>query len=246
MLSARAAAGIASLIVPMMVSASALAAQNSPATPQERTQDRQEESALPAQPSTDRVEVINGISRVVQDVDVQQFGGAQAGKHAFSTNTVDVINGLSRRTQVLNAEQSPKTQAAHSQHPKAVKFKASQTDKNAPQKYVTVSVINGTRSEMRSLDAAEPPLAERQRQRRQRVVVGVESAESKKHGNAKPVVTAIVTPESENGGGKSPVVVAIASSDSKGDSGELAPEGYWVAPRPAKRPPYHPAPPGSH
>lgn len=245
MLSARAAAGIASLIVPMMLSASALAAQNTPSTPHKAASQSRPQKAS-AEPSSNAVEVINGTSRTVQDVDVQQFSVAKAGKHAPPVNTVDVINGLSRRTQVLNADQSSKAQAAQSQHPKVVKFKVPQTDKDAPAKYFTVSVINGTRAETKSLNAAEPPLAERQRQRRQRVVVGVESAESKKHGNAKPVVTSIATPESESARGtKSPVVVAIASSESEGDSGELAPGGYWVAPRPAKRPPYHPAPPGS-
>ena len=111
-----------------------------------------------------------------------------------------------------------------------------------------MEIINGTQFETRSFEgiAEEPSLEERERQRRERVVVHVESVESaKKLKDAIPVVTAVVTSESERGN-LSPVVVLVASSESKivGRSVGEVPPVVWVAPNPPKRPPYHPAPSG--
>jgi len=192
------------------------------------------------------VEVINGSTRSIERLDGQTTGSKGRAPYVPSVNKVDVITGSSKQSQLFLGEQTGETRQGRSSagHPSA---KGEGTEPAS-----RVEIINGTQFEMKSFEgiAEEPSLEERERQRRQRVVVHVETVESaKKLKNTNPVVTAVVTSESERGN-SAPVVVLVASSESKiaGKSGGRAvgdvPPVVWVTPNPPKRPPYRPTPQG--
>lgn len=233
MVSVRALLTVASLAVSLMLVLPEIAGQSPAPVHSKHPVQRQLQDTPQTQPSADRVEVINGSSRTFQEVDAQQ--------PPTGADKVDVINGLSRRTQIFNAASAEPCPAAHSkQTGKVVKFLAPQQDKHAPPKYFSVRVLNGARSDERTFEgcgAVEPPLQERLRQRRQRVVVAIESENTR---GMKPVVTGVATAESEREQGRAnPVVVAVASSEPETESESAFPAQFWVAPHP-KRPPYHP------
>jgi hypothetical protein len=237
---ARANSSIALLLMCIVLQAQKLPAQASGPAAQGPQQTANGSSA-------DRVEVINGSTRWVQELDGQQADGARRGRTTYApADRVDVINGSSSRSQVFNADRTTGLRSGQSAQKKAAKHGAQKREE--PPQLSNVDIINGARWETRSFEGAEdePPLPERERRRLQRVVVGIESAESEKRlGNTTRVVTAVATTESERErGSKAPVVVAVASSESKSDSGDALPAGFWVEPHPPKRPPYHPNPPG--
>ena len=204
---------------------------------------RQQTSIDPnAQPENGGVEVINGSTRWIERLDAPEAGSTGRTPYVPSVNKVDVITGSSKQSQLFLGEQTREARPGRSiaGHPST----KGEGIEPAPR----VEIINGTQFEVKSFEgiAEEPSLEERERQRRERVVVHVESVESaKKLKDAIPVVTAVVTSESERGNA-TPVVVLVASSESKivGRSVGEVPPVVWVAPNPPKRPPYHPAPSG--
>jgi hypothetical protein len=147
-------------------------------------------------------------------------------------DTVDVINGLARRTQVFDEEQQqaePREQLAHKNSAK----RPSQRE-TAPQ-VPEVEIINGARWETRRFEGAEDELARPWIERiPQRVVVGVESVESASR-------SATAVPPGKN----ATIVLDVASSESNGRGQDAKPVAFRIAPDAAKRPPYHPVPPGS-
>ena len=191
-----------------------------------------------ARPENGGVEVINGSTRWIERLDEPVTGSAGRTPYVPSVNKVDVITGSSKQSQLFLGEQSGETRRGRGSagHPSA----KGEGIEPAPR----VEIINGTQFEMKSFEgiAEEPSLEERERQRRQRVVLHVESVESaKKLKDTNPVVTAVVTSESERGNA-TPVVVLVASSESKraGRAVGDVPPVVWVTPNPPKRPPYHP------
>jgi len=193
-----------------------------------------------ARPENGGVEVINGSTRWIERLDEPVAGSAGRTPYVPSVNKVDVITGSSKQSQLFLGEQSGERQSGKrtAGHP------SMRRDENEPAPVPRVEIINGTQFEMKSFEgiAEEPSLEERERQRRQRVVLHVESVESaKKLKDTNPVVTAVVTSESERGNA-TPVVVLVASSESKraGRAVGDVPPVVWVTPNPPKRPPYHP------
>jgi len=191
-----------------------------------------------AQRENGGVEVINGSTRWIERLDEPVTGSTGRTPYVPSVNKVDVITGSSKQSQLFLGEQSGETRRGRGSagHPSA----KGEGIEPAPR----VEIINGTQFEMKSFEgiAEEPSLEERERQRRQRVVLHVESVESaKKLKDTNPVVTAVVTSESERGNA-TPVVVLVASSESKraGRAVGDVPPVVWVTPNPPKRPPYHP------
>jgi hypothetical protein len=237
---ARSASGIALLVACTALMAGQLPGQTSKTTAQGLPVRQQTPNRSNAQPENGGVEVINGSTRWIERLDAPEAGSTGRTPYVPSVNKVDVITGSSKQSQLFLGEQSGemrsgKRTAGHS----AAKGEGVEP---APR----VEIINGTQFETRSFEgiAEEPSLEERERQRRERVVVHVESVESaKKLKDAIPVVTAVVTSESERGN-RSPVVVLVASSESKSVGSVDVPPVVWVAPNPPKRPPYHPAPSG--
>lgn len=245
MVSSRVSLTVAPLAVALMLLVPEIAGQSpAPVHPKQPVQ-RQSQDAPQSQSSADRVEVINGSSRMLQEVHAQQPGGTSSRSAASPSGAdkVDVINGQSWRTQVFNAENAEPCAAHSPQSGRVVKFLAPQQDKTAPPKYFTVRVFNGARTDERRFEgcgAQEPPLQERLRQRRQKVVVAIESLDSANRQGMRRVVTGVATTESERERGRSnPVVVAVASSESERESDGGFPGQFWVTPHP-KRPPYHP------
>jgi len=191
-----------------------------------------------AQRENGGVEVINGSTRWIERLDEPVTGSTGRTPYVPSVNKVDVITGSSKQSQLFLGEQSGETRRGRGSagHPSA----KGEGIEPAPR----VEIINGTQFEMKSFEgiAEEPSLEERERQRRQRVVLHVESVESaEKLKDPNPVVTAVVTSESERGNA-TPVVVLVASSESKraGRAVGDVPPVVWVTPNPPKRPPYHP------
>ena len=246
MVSSRVSLTVAPLAVGLMLLVPELAGQNPmPVHPKPLVQ-RQSQDSSQSQPSGDRVEVINGSSRMLQEVQAQNPSGTSSGSASSPTSAdkVDVINGQSWQTQVLNGENAEPCAGAHSQQSgRVVKFLAPQQDKTAPPRYITVRVFNGARTDERRFEgcgAEEPPLQERLRQRRQKVVVAIESLESENRQGMTQVVTGVATTESERERGlANPVVVAVASGESERESEGAFPDQFWVTPHP-KRPPYRP------
>jgi hypothetical protein len=237
--------GVALLLMCIVLQAQKLPAQASRTAAQEP---QQTSTGSNVNPDAGRVEVINGSTRWIQELDGQQAAGSAHGRttYAPAVDKVDVINGSSSRSQVFNADRTAGMGSGQSVQ-KAPRHRNRKREATEPLPLSNVDIINGARWETRTFEGTEdePPLAERERRRLRRVVVGVESAESEKRlGNATRVVTAVATTESERErGNQSPVVVAVASSESKSDSGDALPTGFWVEPHPPKRPPYHPNPP---
>jgi hypothetical protein len=246
MVSNRVSLTVAPLAVALMLLVPDIAGQSPVAIHHKHSAHRQSKATSQSQSSADRVEVINGSSRAIQEVDEKKLSRTAAGRAGSPTGAdkVDVINGQSWRTQVFNAENAEPCRVAHSQQVgRVVKFLAPQQDKTAPPKYFTVRVFNGARTDERRFEgcgAEEPPLQERLRQRRQKVVVAIESLDSENRRGMTRVVTVVATTESERERGlANPVVVAVASSESERESEGGFPEQFWVTPHP-KRPPYHP------
>ena len=189
---------------------------------------------------------------MVQNLDAQQPQTAMPGEAAPAATRVDVINGYSERTQVFNGDQSLAAGQSTSLPRKNTKFIAPGKTPGSPPQIINVEVFNGARAEAKTFtgDPEQMSQAERYRRSHQRVVVGLESADSaRRHRNTKPVVTKVATSESERERAKAnPVVVAIASSESEtagidaSPTPSLPPQS-WTPPQPSKRPPYHPASP---
>ena len=191
-----------------------------------------------ARPENGGVEVINGSTRWIERLDEPVAGSAGRTPYVPSVNKVDVITGSSKQSQLFLGEQSGETRRGRGSAGHL------STKGEGIEPAPRVEIINGTQFEMKSFEgiAEEPSLEERERQRRQRVVLHVESVESaKKLKDTNPVVTAVVTSESERGNA-TPVVVLVASSESKraGRAVGDVPPVVWVTPNPPKRPPYHP------
>lgn len=191
-----------------------------------------------ARPENGGVEVINGSTRWIERLDEPVTGSAGRTPYVPSVNKVDVITGSSKQSQLFLGEQSGETRRGRGSAGHL------STKGEGIEPAPRVEIINGTQFEMKSFEgiAEEPSLEERERQRRQRVVLHVESVESaKKLKDTNPVVTAVVTSESERGNA-TPVVVLVASSESKraGRAVGDVPPVVWVTPNPPKRPPYHP------
>jgi len=191
-----------------------------------------------ARPENGGVEVINGSTRWIERLDEPVTGSAGRTPYVPSVNKVDVITGSSKQSQLFLGEQSGETRRGRGSAGHL------STKGEGIEPAPRVEIINGTQFEMKSFEgiAEEPSLEERERQRRQRVVLHVESVESaKKLKDPNPVVTAVVTSESEQGNA-TPVVVLVASSESKraGRAVGDVPPVVWVTPNPPKRPPYHP------
>ena len=191
-----------------------------------------------ARPENGGVEVINGSTRWIERLDEPVTGSTGRTPYVPSVNKVDVITGSSKQSQLFLGEQSGETRRGRGSAGHL------STKGEGIEPAPRVEIINGTQFEMKSFEgiAEEPSLEERERQRRQRVVLHVESVESaKKLKDPNPVVTAVVTSESERGN-SAPVVVLVASSESKraGRAVGDVPPVVWVTPNPPKRPPYHP------
>ena len=191
-----------------------------------------------AQRENGGVEVINGSTRWIERLDEPVTGSTGRTPYVPSVNKVDVITGSSKQSQLFLGEQSGETRRGRGSAGHL------STKGEGIEPAPRVEIINGTQFEMKSFEgiAEEPSLEERERQRRQRVVLHVESVESaKKLKDPNPVVTAVVTSESERGNA-TPVVVLVASSESKraGRAVGDVPPVVWVTPNPPKRPPYHP------
>jgi len=191
-----------------------------------------------AQRENGGVEVINGSTRWIERLDEPVTGSTGRTPYVPSVNKVDVITGSSKQSQLFLGEQSGETRRGRGSAGHL------STKGEGIEPVPRVEIINGTQFEMKSFEgiAEEPSLEERERQRRQRVVLHVESVESaKKLKDPNPVVTAVVTSESERGNA-TPVVVLVASSESKraGRAVGDVPPVVWVTPNPPKRPPYHP------
>ena len=191
-----------------------------------------------ARPENGGVEVINGSTRWIERLDEPVTGSTGRTPYVPSVNKVDVITGSSKQSQLFLGEQSGETRRGRGSAGHL------STKGEGIEPAPRVEIINGTQFEMKSFEgiAEEPSLEERERQRRQRVVLHVESVESaKKLKDTNPVVTAVVTSESERGNA-TPVVVLVASSESKraGRAVGDVPPVVWVTPNPPKRPPYHP------
>jgi len=191
-----------------------------------------------ARPENGGVEVINGSTRWIERLDEPVTGSTGRTPYVPSVNKVDVITGSSKQSQLFLGEQSGETRRGRGSAGHL------STKGEGIEPAPRVEIINGTQFEMKSFEgiAEEPSLEERERQRRQRVVLHVESVESaKKLKDPNPVVTAVVTSESEQGNA-TPVVVLVASSESKraGRAVGDVPPVVWVTPNPPKRPPYHP------
>jgi hypothetical protein len=191
-----------------------------------------------AQRENGGVEVINGSTRWIERLDEPVTGSTGRTPYVPSVNKVDVITGSSKQSQLFLGEQSGETRRGRGSAGHL------STKGEGIEPAPRVEIINGTQFEMKSFEgiAEEPSLEERERQRRQRVVLHVESVESaKKLKDTNPVVTAVVTSESERGNA-TPVVVLVASSESKraGRAVGDVPPVVWVTPNPPKRPPYHP------
>jgi len=191
-----------------------------------------------ARPENGGVEVINGSTRWIERLDEPVTGSTGRTPYVPSVNKVDVITGSSKQSQLFLGEQSGETRRGRGSAGHL------STKGEGIEPVPRVEIINGTQFEMKSFEgiAEEPSLEERERQRRQRVVLHVESVESaKKLKDPNPVVTAVVTSESERGN-SAPVVVLVASSESKraGRAVGDVPPVVWVTPNPPKRPPYHP------
>ena len=191
-----------------------------------------------AQRENGGVEVINGSTRWIERLDEPVTGSTGRTPYVPSVNKVDVITGSSKQSQLFLGEQSGETRRGRGSAGHL------STKGEGIEPVPRVEIINGTQFEMKSFEgiAEEPSLEERERQRRQRVVLHVESVESaKKLKDPNPVVTAVVTSESEQGNA-TPVVVLVASSESKraGRAVGDVPPVVWVTPNPPKRPPYHP------
>jgi hypothetical protein len=252
MLSARALSVVASLIMPIALSSYALAATNPSAVHHKRARHQHPRNRAQTQAPPNQVEVINGSARMVQNLDAQQPQTAIPSETAPAATRVEVINGYSERTQVFNGDQSSAAGQSISLPRKKAKLIAPGKTPGSKPQVMNVEVINGARAEAKTFtgDPEQMSQAERYRRSHQRVVVGLESADSaRRRRNSKPVVTRVTTSESESERAKSnPVVVAIASSESK-DAGVDAPPTpslppqSWTPPRPPKRPPYHPASP---
>jgi hypothetical protein len=242
---------VASLIVPIALSAPAHAATSHAAHPHQRAAHKQSRNHAQTQTPPNQVEVINGSSRMVQNLDAQQPQAAIPGETVPVSTKVEVINGSSERTQVFNGDQSSAAGESISLPRKKTKFIAPGKAPGSKPQVFDVEVFNGARAEAKTFsgDPEHMSQAERFRRSHQRVVVGFESADSaRRRRNSKPVVTRVATSESESERAKAnPVVVAIASSESK-DAGVDAPltpsvpPQSWTPPRPSKRPPYHPVP----
>jgi len=182
--------------------------------------------------------VINGSTRWIERLDEPVAGSAGRTPYVPSVNKVDVITGSSKQSQLFLGEQSGETRRGRGSAGHL------STKGEGIEPAPRVEIINGTQFEMKSFEgiAEEPSLEERERQRRQRVVLHVESVESaEKLKDPNPVVTAVVTSESERGNA-TPVVVLVASSESKraGRAVGDVPPVVWVTPTPPKRAPYHP------
>jgi hypothetical protein len=244
--STRLALSIAALIV---LSAPMLGATTSAKHHHKRAIHKHSQTHSQAKAPANQVEVINGSSRTVQDLNMQQSLAPSTSKSG-APSEVDVINGYSERTQILNPEPSPQVHsAARSVHGKSAKLASSKKNETASSQVINVEVFNGARTETRTFngDPEQMTVAERYRRSHQRVVVGFESADSaRRRKNTKPVVTGIVTSESESERAKAnPVVVAIASSERRSDGVDAVPTPslpprYSPAPNPPKRPPYRP------
>ena len=254
MLSARALFVVASLIMPIALPSYALAATSQATAHHKRARHKHPQSRTQAPAPSNQVEVINGSSRMVQNLDAQQPQAAIPGENVPAATRVDVINGYSERTQVFSGDQSSAAGESISLPRKKTKFIAPGKTPGSPPQVINVEVFNGARAEAKTFngDPEHMSQAERYRRSHQPVVVGLESADSaRRRRNSKPVVTRVVTSESESERAKAnPVVVAITSSESKTagvdalPTPSLPPQSL-TPPRPSKRPPYHPASPPS-
>jgi hypothetical protein len=178
-------------------------------------------------------------------------------KNGASVLSVEVINGTSRRTVILQSE-GAQAKAATAMHRKT----ASQAKQRCGRRAATLPpmtavILNGTQRETRvfnSTTEARGPI-----RNLPPVVIGIESAGSKKW-QAHPVVVGISSSRNADvAAGTQSVVVNVASSESRGESGNaqpvvvgiassgsqtagtVAPVAVGVSPRPAKRRPYRPA-----
>ncbi len=248
MLSVRAALCVASLLALTALATPASAVTTHKRAHHKHAPHKQSQAQAPG----NQVEVFNGSSRTVQDLDVQQKPTSSPGKSAIATSKVDVINGYSERTQVFNGDQSSAGGQGISLSRKKTKFIAPGKTPGSPPRVFNVEVFNGARTETRTFngDPEQMTAAERYRRSHQLVVVGFESADSaRRRRNSAPVVARITTSESESERAKAnPVVVAIASSESKNAGADAPPtppmpSQNWTSPSSSKRPPYHPAPP---